>query len=574
MSEKVSLDFLISLKQANTNVEQTRKVGGIMDYLATAAKKANDALFNTSDGQDAVKLTGKASAKKRKFASLDAAAMAAAGMVAGKVMTASIALVKTSIGVWAENHIALIKYRQELGMTAAEHHKLTLGVSRSAALYGTSMRSVRDIAGYMAKGATEGTAEISKMSGALALLVDYGGVRAGTLTDFIQKQTFVAKKSDEQAKHMAFAIKKMAADANIPAEDLLRTWTNITQVMPMVTSKRGDFDAFITSMMVGVGKTRQSTGALGEYIATAMDQNSALHTRVMSNKGDFEAATDDIFRQLSKAWQGHDESNTNSVKSLMLLAQNQFDFQSYEQVKAFMLAKEYHKKHRDEAKKTFAMGSGALEAALKRDLSAMEQIGEKMNKLKGMAGNFWESWLGGPTGKALVKMLNDTLTATIIALEELAWLTGKRDVKKKAGTADLAKEQVQREMGVAYGVLNQGRRDEIAMGGQGPEERRRLFNLQRDTAVKTGHWRSGTKFKGSETFTPPEWALTKADIPTLREKLKGAEGQYEARIVYLLEKLTGVTEEGNKEREKQGRVRSAPQTSGTGAAAQAKRTRD
>jgi len=553
MSEKVSLDFLISLKQANTNIEQTRKVGGIMDYLTTMARRANDAMFSTSRGEDvSQKLTDKAG-DVSKAGVIQAAASALAGRAVQKFMGSAINLTRASLGIWVEHAGAMIKFRKELGYSSAATHQFSLGVSRAAMMYGTSMRSVRDIAFFMAQGAKNGSAEIGKLAGQLALLSEYGGIGTGTLTSFVDTMVFMGNMTDEQAAHMSLALKAVAVDANVSAENTVKAWSEVGELLPHITDDYEDFQHMMTGLMVETQRQRQDAGALAGYLSQAMSNESTkLYSVLKSNGGNFRATTTQMYDQLKILYAGVEQGDKSAIHNFTKMSEA-WGMSNFKVAKQFMEAMEANAKNGNaKIEETFNQSTESLKAKLKSDLTAMEEVREMAMKVKAAAGNFWEGWLGGEGGKFLVSYLKDVLSFTMQALEDLNYLTGKREktVKASQGLAETTGEAVARR-GI-YGQI-MGGNDQIALGGMNKQERAEYDRRLRKDANDMQAWRTGAMEGPTlNKFVPPEWALTKDDIPRLQKQLEQSQGAANSqRIEQLLSALVEKTKEGNEERVKQ-----------------------
>jgi hypothetical protein len=577
MSEKVSLDFLISLKQANANVEQTRKVGGIMDYLATTARRANDALFQTSKGEDASKREEASTKKTSKLAMMKAASLAAAGAISQKVLSGTVSLVKASVGWWAEHAGAMTTFRRELGYSSEETHTFTMGVSRAAAVYGTSLRSVRDVAAFMAQGARTGQKEIVKLAGTLASLAEYGGVSTGTINDFVQTMSFAGNKTDEQATHMLLAIKNVAEAANVPAEGVIRAFTEIKDLLPQLTTNVKGAEQGLVTMYTAVAKNREAAGSLSSFM----------------QRGDLMAYFDMVEGQVGTLWGRVEAKDEDAVKAAMIRARA-MGIQSLTQLKAIMIAQKARAKNQGDTDAMFAKSADELEKRLQRDLTVMEQLHAKVKSVKAAATGFWEGFMGGQGGKALLAIL-DKITEKLNSMAEVFGFK----LKKDAGSADLVKKAAQTQRARTLSTWGGGWRSAVDVvdtpsrvigswlglrsgrtlahdyainqaveAGHGTtEEYMRMHQMRQQQHFKTTQWRAG---RGERGFVPSYAAVQDANVGDVAQLKADYAQTGDKRVLDLLVKIGVALEDGNEERRKGNRA--APGST-VGNAARAERVR-
>lgn len=546
MSENVSLDFLINLKQSSQNVQQTRRVGGALEYLANMARKANDALFHTSNGEDAVREYVKASKKKDKETKESSALMEWAAGVTNKALNLTIGAVKTSVGWWAEHAGAMISFRKEMGYTAEEVHQFTLGASRAAAEFGTTMASVRDLTFFMARGAQRGTKAVEKLGTSLSTLTDYGGAGTQTVKDFMTATTGLNRiMSEEEATHFLLALRAAASEARVPVNEIIDSMASLKNTYHAFTGDKRAALAMIAEMEMVVGKTREDAGLVTGYFQQASDSSSKLFQMIRSNQGDLMQALGTVFQQVDPLLDQVDAGGAQAENALIALEKQmqRFGFSDITQLRGVMKGYEALVSGQNTVHKNLRKSTQELQASITATLTPLEKVHQKVNQVIATASTFWESFMGGTGGQLLMAALAQ-IEEAIKYLDELY---GTKRTKTKPDRADLAKEMATAERRFNMWTV-EGAVDKTIRQIHGtPEEIERRQTMDTKTANDVRAWRQGSM---PQTFIPPVWAVQDqrpSDVDRLRAQAEAGNVQADA----LLAQIAGLLKEGNEERSKQ-----------------------
>lgn len=555
MSEQVSLDFLISLKQATQNITQTRKIGGALDYLANLAKKANDALFKTSEGEDANEKYIKGAKKTQNATSITAGLMEAASKTTRKALDLTVMGVRASVGWWADHAGAMVVFRKEMGYTSEQVHQFSMGVTRSAAQYGTSMRTVRDLTFFMARGAKLGTKEIGKLAGAMADLADFGGVNTATVKDFMVVMSgWNQIKSKEGAAQMALGIKAVAQEFKVSANGILQGFVGINNLLPMLSTNVEGAHEMLTGMFASAESFGHDAGDMAEIVNSMFTAGSRAHGLLISNNGDLKATMSIIMGQVKTLMTEYTDEHGKmgaQAKAAMLRMGSVFNMEQLTQLRGMVLGYDDALKNASKIHKFFGMSMKDLRKQITDNLTPLELVHQKIKQIKASASGFWESFMGGTGGKMLFSAL-DKIEAAL-----QAWEAAFGDPDKEKDKSEKAKKLLVQTKMAAINPLN----TDLPMGPLGLVLRTMLYKAATpEAAARAAHKgeRGLTQSRRGANellakFAAPGMETGNLEATRLRAELgKATTGPEIRQILLQLVSLVIETKKANTEREKQG----------------------
>lgn len=545
MSEQVSLDFLISLKQASQNVQQTRKVGGALDYLANLAKKANDALFQTSRGEDAQQKYTKGSKQVQRETSITAGLMTAAANTTKKALDLTIMGIRSSVGWWADHAGAMALFRKEMGYTSEQVHQFSMGVTRSAAQYGTSMRSVRDLTFFMARGAKLGQKEIGKLTDSMGTLSDFGGVDTATIKGFMTVMTGFNQLMDESdASHFALGIKALAQEYKVGADGIMKGFVGVDNLLPKLTKNTALAHSTLANMFASAESFREDPMIIAGVINQMGEAGTKMNDLFISTQGDLNKTLSIIMGQVNHLMKNYSDENGNltamGIRAMEKMGAH-FNISQFKELKGVSLTYDDAIKNASKTQKIFSKTSKELRDQITANLTPLELVHQKVNQVIAAASGFWESFMGGEGGKLLMRALEE-ITDKINILAEI-W---GRSKDPSQGVKKLAQQSAVWDSWSAAGAADSA----VKQVHGSTEQQMRMHTISAKTANDVRLWRQG---KMSPGFVPPMMAVQDArpaDIERLKSQASTAEGRERKALIALLQQLVEKTDTANKQREK------------------------
>ncbi len=541
MSEQVSLDFLISLKQATQNVQQTRKIGGALDYLANLAKRANDALFQTSAGEDATAKYEGAARKKQNQTGITSRMMEATAKVTKRALDLTIAGVRSSIGWWADHAGAMTSFRREMGFASEEVQQFSLGVVRSAAKYGTSMRTVRDLTFFMVRGAQTGQKEMGKLAGIMANLVDFGGADTGTLKSIMSMLAGPNQlMTREGVVQFISSMKLIAQEAKVPFQEIMAGFSSLQNVVPRFTKEGREYAA---TMLVETSKSLGNVERMSNFIDDLGNQGSKPATLFLSHGGNMAETMERIRAQLQTIRDtGKDVGKilvALRVQTTEQAGQNIIGVGSMSQINDIIMAIENTQKVMGKNRKTFSLETTETQRLYTNNLTPLEAVHKKIKQIKATASGFWESFIGGKGGAMLMVAL-DKIDQALKAWD-LAFGPESKDKDTKAA---------QNVVKSRFAAINPFSKDPIStrvalLMGSTPELAARAVHTDQPSATR--HRKAANDLLAAK-FAPPKMGVYNP-VDQLRERLVSARSEKEMQeLVKELKELVRLSGEGNTNR--------------------------